>query len=197
MNKMLLEIPTRIQTERLILRCYEAGDGAWYYSAGQKNRAHLEQFESDNAILSAHTEEEAEVIIREMAAAWVARNCFFLGAFEKQTAQFVGQVYIGPVNWELPEFEIGYIADVDHEGKGYVTEAVKAVLRVLFEDLGAHRVRIQCGDTNLRSHRVAERCGFTLEGHIRETKRASDGTYSGDLFYGMLKDEYEAGYNPG
>ena len=40
-QKMLLEIPTRIETERLYLRCYEAGDGPWYYAMSQQNRSHL------------------------------------------------------------------------------------------------------------------------------------------------------------
>ena len=41
MQKVLLEIPTRIETERLYLRCYEAGDGPWYYAMSQQNRSHL------------------------------------------------------------------------------------------------------------------------------------------------------------
>jgi hypothetical protein len=39
-------------------------------------------------------------------AAFIARNCFFFGAFGQD--QFVAQIYIGVVNWDLPEFEIGY-----------------------------------------------------------------------------------------
>ncbi len=38
-----------------------------------------------------------------------------------------------------------------------------------------------CDDTNVRSRRVAERCGLVLEGHIRENKLNVDGTHSGRL----------------
>ena len=41
MHKMLLEIPTRIETERLYLRPYQAGDGAMLYAIGKRNREHL------------------------------------------------------------------------------------------------------------------------------------------------------------
>ena len=41
MNKMLLDIPTRFETERLIVRCYEAGDGPMYYAVGARNREHF------------------------------------------------------------------------------------------------------------------------------------------------------------
>jgi RimJ/RimL family protein N-acetyltransferase len=193
-HKLLLEVPTQFETERLLLRCYQAGDGRWYYPVCQKNRGHLERYEADNVMMAIKTEEDAEIAVRDFAADWVARNCFFLGAFKKKAGgtavEFVGQVYVGPVNWSLPEFQIGYVADCDHEGRGYVTEAVRRTLRFVFERLKAHRVRLECDDTNTRSIRVAERCGFVREGHIRANKRTPDGSFSGTLHYGLLRDEF-------
>jgi ribosomal-protein-serine acetyltransferase len=191
-NKMLLDIPTRLETDRLILRRYEPGDGPMYFAVGQKNHHHLQPFEADNVILSAKTPEEAENIIRGLNEDWIARNSFFLGAFDKKTLEFIAQIYIGVVNWELPEFEVGYFVDVDHQGKGFITEAVQGALGFIFRCLKAQRVCLHTRDTNLPSQRVAERCGFTLEGHIRENKRDADGTVSGDLYYGLLKSEYNA-----
>jgi len=191
-QKMLLEIPTRIETERLYLRCYEAGDGPWYYAMSQKNRSHLTRYESDNVVMSIKSEQDAEVMVRELAVEWRARNCFFMGTFDRETDEFVAQVYVGPINWDVPEFGLGYFVDRDHEGRGFVTEAVKATLRFIFEHLNAYRVRIECDDTNERSCRVAERCGFVREGHLRENKRSPDGTMSGTLYFGLLKREFEA-----
>lgn len=99
---------------------------------------------------------------------------------------------MGPVDWSLPEFQIGYFADVDHEGQGFVTEGVKAVLGMLFEKMDAHRVRLECNETNLRSIRVAERCGMSREGYLRENRRDPDGSYSGSYVYGLLQREYQA-----
>jgi ribosomal-protein-alanine N-acetyltransferase len=113
-----------------------------------------------------------------------------LGAFRRDTDEFVAQIYVGAVNWNLPEFEIGYFADSEHEGQGYVTEATEAALRFAFEHLGAHRVRLEFDDANVRSLRVAERCGMIREGHIRENKRNADGSISGTLYYGILRDEF-------
>jgi aminoglycoside 6'-N-acetyltransferase len=189
MNKMLLDIPTQIETMRLYLRCYQAGDGPWYYAIAQKNRSHLQRYESDNVAMSIHSEQEAETLVRELAAEWAAHNCFFMGAFTKTTGEFVAQIYIGPVDRTLPEFEIGYFADVDHQGRGFVTEAVRAALLFCFEHLRAHRVRIECDDTNLRSRRVAERCGLNQEAHFRENKKHPDGSFSGTLCFGLLRSE--------
>jgi ribosomal-protein-alanine N-acetyltransferase len=157
----------------------------------QKNRIHLTQYEADNVVMSIESEQDAEDVVRELAAEWTARNCFFLGAFDRETDEFVAQVYVGPVNWDVPEFEIGFFVDKDHEGQGYVTEAVIAAMRFIFEHLKAHRVSMECDDTNKRSVRVAERCGMVREGHIRENKRNADGKLSGTLHFGLLKREYE------
>ena len=179
-----------LDTPRLHLRSYSPGDGPMYFQIGQKNRAHLQRYESGNSILQARTKDEAERIIDEYCAAWREQRYFCLGVFNRDGAEFVAQLYVGVVNLELPEFEIGYFVDCEHEGQGYVSEAVRAALNWIFHDLGAHRVRLHCNDTNLRSARVAERCGFVLEGHVRENRRDQDGVYSGELHFGLLRQEF-------
>lgn len=190
MNKFLLDIPERMETKRLILRAYRAGDGAMYYAAGIRNREHLAEFESGNVLLHLKSKEHAEAVVRELAADWVCRKCFFIGILEKASAEWAGQVYVGPTNWELPEFTIGYVADVRHEGKGYISEAVTRVLDMLFRDMGAHRVKSDCHENNTRSWRLLERCGFRREGHLVENRRNADGSFHGDYLYGLLRREY-------
>jgi aminoglycoside 6'-N-acetyltransferase len=189
---MLLEIPTRFEARRIYLRCYEAGDGPWFYTMSQKNRAHLARYEGGNVVMSIEDEDDADILVGDLAKEWQARNCFFMGAFKHETEEFVAQVYVGPVSWDVPEFIVGFFADKDHEGQGYVTEAVRAALGFIFEHLKAHRVRMECDDTNERSWLVAERCGLVREGRIRENKRNPDGTLSGTLCFGLLKHEFEA-----
>ncbi len=149
------------------------------------------RYESENVVMEAAGEEEAEIIVRDMAAAWIARKSFFIGAFDRENGRFVAQVYVGPVNWDLPEFQIGFFIDKDHEGQGYVTEAVKATLYFIFRHLKAHRVSAECDETNLRSFSVLERCGFKKEGFFRENKRNADGTVTGTFKYGLLRLEFE------
>ena len=183
-------LPSVIETSRLTLRSYREGDEHWYFEMSKRNRAHLEKYEPDNPALEIKTEEDAQKLIVDLVDAWEKRTHFFMGVFLKESNQFVAQIYIGPVNQNVPEFGIGYFVDVEHECNGYVTEAVNAVVSSLFEILNAHRIRIETDDTNLRSIRVAERCGFAKEGHIRENKKNPDGTYSGTIFLGLLRTEF-------
>lgn len=192
MNKLVLDLPTRIDTDRLYLRPYLAGDGAWYFQMSRRNRDHLRRFEAGNPLLDIEDEADAEGFVCSLANAWIAGEHRFLGAFVRDTNQFAAQIYIGRANLSVPEYRIGYFADVDHEGLGYVTEAVRACIGFIFEHLHAHRASLECDDSNVRSQRVAERCGMVREAHFRENRRWPDGTFTGTLHYGLLKSEWQA-----
>jgi RimJ/RimL family protein N-acetyltransferase len=196
MHRLLFVIPESITSRRLRLRPYRPGDGAMYYAVGRRNRDHLSRYEADNPIRTLATVEEAEILVREYAAEWAARRSFFMGAFLRTTEEFVAQVTLIPIDWDLPQFSVGYWADVDRQGQGFVTEAVRAAARFAFVHLQAHRLAIECDGTNERSLRVAERAGFTREGHLRQNKRHPDGTISGTLLYGLLADEFGDGRPP-
>ncbi len=190
MHPVPRDIPLRMETERLYLRCYAEGDGRWYYSMSLENRTHLSRYESENPVMAITNEREAEEVVRSFALQWAEGRNFFLGAFERTNDEFVAQVHVGLVSWDLPEFQIGYFVDKAHQGHGYVTEAVQAAMRVVFQHLNAYRVRLECDDTNERSIRVAEHCGMVREGHLRRNKRNKDGTISGTMIYGLLKSEF-------
>ncbi|MGC9396335.1 MAG: GNAT family N-acetyltransferase [Anaerolineae bacterium] len=188
--KSVAELPVRLETERLYLRPYRTGDGSMYLSVGLRNRAHLARYEAENPLVTITDEVEAENCIQGLMFEWEKGSAFFWGAFDRQTDAFVVQIYVGVSDRDLPACELGYIVDCDHEGQGYVTEAAKAALAFVFDHLGAHRVSLHCDETNVRSARVAERCGFTLEGRIREDKRDPDGGFTDTLCYGLLRREY-------
>jgi RimJ/RimL family protein N-acetyltransferase len=182
-NKMTAVFPKKFESPRLQLRCYQPGDGKWYYAMRVKNRHHLMQYEADNLAVNIDNEEAAETLVRELAEVWDKHSCFFMGAFNKNTGDTVAQIYVGSIDWHLPEFQIGYFAEVGHEEQGYVTEGVRATLKVLFTQLHAHRLRLACDERNLRSIGVAKRCSMTREAYLRENRRDPDGAYHGSYIY--------------
>jgi len=175
MSQLDEQLPVRFETPRLILRCYAKDDAAWYYRMSLRNRDHLRRYESGNVVMSLTSEPHAQKTLGELATYWKEGTCFFVGAFDKQSEEFVAQIYVGPFNREPVEFIVGYMADCAHEGRGYVTEAVVATVAKIFDRLGATRVRIHCDESNERSRRVAERCGFHQESFFLEDRKGSDG----------------------
>jgi len=189
---MNLQIPVKIETERLVLRPYTSYDGPMYHQMSLRNKEHLQRYETDNPVMSINSEEDATKLMADFAAVWEKGNPFFIGVFLKDGGAFVAQIYLGVKDHNLPEFGIGFFVDIDHEGNGYVTEAVKSLVSVLFEKLEVHGIRTECDSSNLRSIGVIERCGFVKEGHIRDNKRSPDGTITSTLHYGMLKSDFLA-----
>jgi len=192
MNKSFSNIPSSFESARLILRSYRAGDGPLYYRVSLKNRLHLTRYESGNVVMQISDEEDAENIVCELADDWASGKNLFIGVFNKQNGDFVAQVYVGLVNKDLPEYLIGCFVDKDYEGLGYMKEAFLATLEFIFGYLKAYRVSAECDDTNIRSIKLLESCGFSREGLIRENKLNADGSISGTAYYGLLRREYRA-----
>ncbi|MGY5871528.1 MAG: GNAT family N-acetyltransferase [Candidatus Thorarchaeota archaeon] len=188
-HKLLWEFPKSLETDRLIIRKYEQGDGEKYFALFERNNNREELKEHVDEANSVKTEEQAEIRIREHEAEWVARKRLVLGIWLKETGECIGQIWIEPDKWEVPSFEIGYFIDSGYQRRGYALEASNRSLKFLFDDLNAHKVIIITQDTNERSWKLAERLGFPKEAHFRDS-RTKDGKRWGMLYYGMLKDEY-------
>ncbi len=66
-------------------------------------------------------------------------------------------------------FELSYqLYDASDAGQGYTTEAVQLVVDYLFDTKPRHRIHLVILPDNAASRRIAEKCGFTLEGTLRE-----------------------------
>ena len=87
--------------------------------------------------------------------------------------------------------ELGYWVRADRAGRGYATEAVRALLEWGFRHLGLHRVAAFADVANAASRRVLEKTGFREEGVVRHRTRHSDG-WRDHVLYGLLEGELTA-----
>ena len=186
-----MQIPTRLETERLIVRKYSEGDGRQLYLLLERNGNREFLRENVEEVASIGSKEEAEVIVRKRSAEWLARDRFVMGVWLKSEDKYVGEIWIEPKNWQVPSFEIGWFLDRGYQGRGIAEEAARRSLEFLFSNLEAHKVIAITRDTNLKSIKLIERLGFHKEGHLRESG-IQDGKRYGLLYYGMLKREFSA-----
>ncbi len=73
-------------------------------------------------------------------------------------------------------------------GRGYGTEVTRLVLTYAFDTASLHRVSISVFDFNPRARRVYEKCGFVLEGRLRETL-LWDGEWHDELVMSVLRTD--------
>ncbi len=86
---------------------------------------------------------------------------------------------------------IGYWIDASHEGRGYVSAAVRRLCDYGFFTRGLHRIEIRAAPGNLRSRAIPERLGFQQEGIARQTEWLYD-RFVDHVMYAMLAPEWAA-----
>ena len=189
MKPILLDIPDKFETERLLISIYERGDGGEFLQLLNANYDHLQEELSEVDKLKSI--EDAEEYIRYKKVEWISRERLVPKIVHKDTGRMIGQLWIEP-KWERMIFEIGFFVEEMSQGKGYITEAVKKMIQFLFTELDANKLEIHTKATNWKSTGVAERCGFTKEAHIRERGRTNEGEIVDLLYFGLLRREFEA-----
>jgi RimJ/RimL family protein N-acetyltransferase len=155
-------IPPRIETERLVLRRYEAGDVdemARVIIASRHYLAPWMPWARDEPI---SMDERSELVASFMREYDDGRD-FVMGIFLRDSEAYVGGTGL---HTRLGEgiLEIGYWIAADRQRNGYVTEAATALTQVAIDFAGAERVEIHHLPRNLHSRAIPERCGFTYEG---------------------------------
>ena len=83
---------------------------------------------------------------------------------------------------------IGYWLDEAQWGKGYMSEAVCAVLDYGFNKLGLTLISANCYPQNKRSQRVLEKMGFTYEGILHQAEVSYDDKIYDHLCYYLEKN---------
>lgn len=85
---------------------------------------------------------------------------------------------------------IGYVLSEDYWGMGLMTEAVKEVLRYLFEEENVDIVSCYHSPFNNKSKNVIERSGFSYEGTLRKATKHYNGQVYDDVCYSLIKEDY-------
>jgi len=169
MEPILIDVAERIATERLVLRVPRAGDGKTVNDAIVASHAELAPWMPWAGTLP--TVEESEAHCRRQQARFILREDFVFFMFARgpggEEGELLGATGLHRIDWTVRKFEIGYWRRTGCAGRGYVTEAVRAIARLAFDSLDARRVEIRMDDNNAPSWRVAERAGFTLEALLR------------------------------
>jgi RimJ/RimL family protein N-acetyltransferase len=130
--------------------------------------------------------ERVEYTDEEMAHAWGALTRDAYGWSIVLDARLIGHIGLHHVERydDRAMLRIGFYDD-RVLGMGYGTEAVLAVARYAFEELGFHRLSLRVLASNARAIRCYEKCGFKLEGRERESAKLRSG-WADDLLMGLL-----------
>lgn len=172
-----------LTTERLSIRPFESGDGdALYAYLSDAETVKFEPYKPFDRE-SAHSEAERRSKDEHFSAVCLADG------------ELIGNLYCEKGDFDT--YEVGYVFNRRYWKHGYASEAVAALMKYIFETLGAHRVIAMCDPKNPNSWRLMERVGMRREAEYKMNVYFfldDDGKpiWKDTYVYAILRDEYFA-----
>jgi len=165
MNEAFLNFP-EIETDRLKLRHIAAKDEAAYdemtydYDVNNFWACYKpgERFVHEGKEAPTWEAQYAEKYRKKSMINWVIAD--------KNTDEFLGEIFLYKFKNKY-QAEVGYRLKKAVWGKGYASEVLKAALDYAFSKMGMKRIEVRCLKGNDASRHVIEKCGFVLEGTVR------------------------------
>ena len=188
MSEQLTHNPAyRIETERLVVRCYQPSDIQLLADSVAENVDHLKPW-----MPWAHAEPEPFEVkvdrIKRFRGEFDLGEDFVYGIFNREENRLLGGTGLHTRIGD-EQLEIGYWIHKDYVNKGLVTESTAALVKVAFELIHIHRLEIRCDPDNLASASIPRKLGFTHEGTLRGKTRFLD-RWSDSMVWGLLDTDY-------
>jgi ribosomal-protein-alanine N-acetyltransferase len=159
---------TRYETDRLYLRILKPNYGRQVLEYYKKNHNFLKEWEpkpSEDFYSAAYqkTKLKNEYYMAKdntLVRFWIIK---------KENNKIIGNVcYSNIVMGNFKSCFLGYKLDKDEINKGYMTEAIRETVQIMFDEHGLHRVEVNIIPRNARSLKVMEKLKFEREGFSKK-----------------------------
>lgn len=174
LNQLLIDIPSQLETERLLLRApKKSGDGSIINEAIKESINELKDWLPFAQTIP--SVEDTEVSWREAYISFLKRESLRYLIFHKETNDFIGVTSFEGLDWDIPKCHIGYWINTNHSGNGYMLEAVNELTELGLNQLNFKRIEVRCESTNIKSRSIPEKLGFKLEGILENEDLSANG----------------------
>lgn len=178
-------MPT-LETPRLLIRRLSLHDAADIYEYSR------DPLVAKHVLWDAQTSiGEARSYIRYMIRKYHSGDCASWGIVLKETGHVVGTIGFIWIQTDNSAAEVGYSLKRSLWNRGYMTEALQAVLKYGFDRLHLNRIEAQHECENPASGAVMRKCGMRHEGTLRQ-RLYNKGRYVDVELYAVLRQDYKA-----
>lgn len=156
---------TAYETERLLLKALNPADAELALEYYLRNRVFLNEWEPVREETFYTLKNQRELLTQERADFESGRS-FRAWIFKKgEEGRAIGTFgFSNIVRGAFLSCFLGYKLDARETCNGYMTEALKKGISILFEEYGLHRIEANIMPKNKASLRVVEKLGFSCEG---------------------------------
>lgn len=157
-----------------------------YFNLVEKNRQRLEDF-FRGTVEKTRTLEDTEKFLKEIAEKAKDRSYLPYIIVDDRNDKIVGFLDLKNIDWTVPKTEMGCWMDEEHAGLGISTKAVALFCEFCFREFKFEKLFLRTHESNTAARKLAEKCGFEMEGKIRKDYKTSSGELVDLIYYGRIR----------
>ncbi|MCO5183758.1 MAG: GNAT family N-acetyltransferase [Anaerolineae bacterium] len=180
----------RIETPRMVIRCWKPGDAQLLKTAIDSSLDHLRPWMPFAA--NEPTDVQTKInLLRRFRGNFDLDVDYVYGIFDRDEVEVLGGTGLH-TRIGKNALEIGYWIRADAVGRGLATEATAALTQIAFVVNGVDRVEIHCDPQNSASAAVPRKLGFTHEATLqRRIASGDDGEMRDSMIWTLFRDAYK------
>ena len=188
--------PYRIETEQLVVRCYEPRDAPLLKDAIDSSLEHLQPW-MPWALDEPQALEQKIEFVESFRSSFGAGENFTYGIFAADEGELLGGTGLHP-RVGPGGLEVGYWVRASATRRGIVTESTAALTRAGFEVCEADRIEIRIEPRNEASFGVPRKLGFVEEATLRRRLPGREGGPLRDVtIFTMFREDFDPGIASG
>lgn len=180
--------PYRVETDRLLLRCWSPEDAQALRAVLDESGDHLRPWiplMKDEPRTLAQTAEW----LRGARASFDRDVAWHYAVLDRSEGALLGGNMLNP-RVGPGALEVGYWTRAGFTGQGLAGEATRAMIRVAFEIHAVDRVEIHCSPENRASAAIPEKLGFTHEATLRSRVTDTEGVMRDLMIWSLFAEQY-------
>ncbi len=174
-----------MQFDHYFIKPLASSDLDAFFQLIELNRDRLKAFFA-GTVARTNTFEDTKEYLDEIAVK--IENKIYLPFIIKdlETNALVGFIDIKNIDWNIPKGELGCFMDAKYAGKGLSKQAFSIFTEHCFQELKFKKMFLRTHESNTAAKKLAESCGFQIEGILRRDYKTSEGELVDLLYYGKI-----------
>jgi RimJ/RimL family protein N-acetyltransferase len=175
--------------DNFTIRPITARDAVDFFQLIENNRERISTYFPGIVKLTNNIEETKSHIAERIAEAGKGKYMIWL-IIDTLTNNIAGVIQLKDIDFNALKREFGFFVDRNYVNKGVATKSILSASNFCFNTLNLNKVFMRIAGENAASRKVAEKCGFKVEGILRNDFMTSDGKLIDIFYYGLLKEEF-------
>jgi len=156
-----------------------------YFNLVKQNRERLEDFFTGTVSRTKTLEDTKEFLI-DIVQRTKDKTYFPYIIIDDSNQRIAGFIDLKNIDWNIPKSEMGLYIDKDYANQGISTKAFRLFCDFCMSEYKFKKLFLRTHNNNIFARRIAENCGFEIEGTIRRDYKTTSGEIVDLIYYGRI-----------